>query len=256
MFLQQQHLNITQFDSEIPPWPRSSREFHAARYRRSQLGILKSTLLLLSKLLLEASGKKDEVVKLEDILVNLPEPVGSEYRMALRRVLRTRNPSKIRKGGYEDLAFTVWLCCLYLFSETHDNNPEKRAPRLHVWLDLIHTSYCPPPGWEAPKCVGVNCQERWVAENTEEETTELRAIAESYLSVVKEAARKQPDSIFSDSRWTVDFLRWGYNIVQAEGFRCPKLGSSILDGEGNGDGDEFMLFLDVDATAFTEPVGG
>ena len=248
MVLQLQYANITKYNIQLPAWPRNERQFHAARYRRSQVHILQTVITSLLGLLHDVVFKEGQsAVKLEDILLESPMLFIAPFRAAIHHCLRTRKPSKIRSSGQEHFVYTLWLCTLWLFygNEGADFSTLSNSPfhnSIRDWILFLRIHYCPPPGWQHVHCVDVTCSLRW--RNTTDNGSEGEdvAVANSYLEIVQAVALNSPKSLYSDSKWTVDFLRWGYNVVMQESFMYP----SVDDTDGDAH-DEFMLFVEKTA---------
>lgn len=247
-FLRHQHAKITKYNDDLPPSPQNVRQFHAARYRRSQLHTLQSIMIILKSFLTNVVFVKPRVARLEDSLNDSPPAFSSQFRAALHCTLRTRKAQKLREAGYQDLVFTIWACSLWLcyVNENIEALLQNTVNKFHKdtfsWLTFVRASYCPPPGRGDNTCPRSGCAiHQWMTRDDHEAMEEC-AIVESYLEVIRAAAKANPGSLYTDSRWNADFLRWGYHVVQEEGFRCPNLN----DDDGNQE-DEFMLFLEDDS---------
>ena len=247
-FLRQQHAKIIEHNDDLPPSPQNVKQFHAARYRRFQLHILQSIMLTLKNFLTDVVYEKHRVAHLEDILSDSPPTFGPQFRAALHYTLGTRKAQKLREAGYQDLVFTVWVCTLWLCYVNEDMGAVRKntISRFHKhvfdWLIFLRASYCSPPGWGDNTCSRTGCAiHQWITTD-DDEAMEERAIVESYLEIVQLAAEANPASLYADSRWNADFLRWGYRVVQEEGFVCPN-----LDDDHGSEDDEFMLFFEDDS---------
>ncbi|KAL9119745.1 MAG: hypothetical protein Q9187_003703 [Circinaria calcarea] len=244
-FLQQQHAKIIEHTDDLPPSPQNVKQFHAARYRRSQLYILQSIMIALKSFLSNIISVKRRVAGLEDIVSHSPVALSTQFRAALHCTLGTRKPHKLREAGYQDLVFTIWVCTLWLCYANKDLKAlrERAVNKFHKdafgWLSFVHASYGPPPGWAENTCVKSGCSIHRLNVRGSEEALEERAIVESYLKVIRAAAAINSDSLYADGIWTAEYLRWGHYIVQEEGFMCPK-----VDDEDGGSEDEFMIFFE------------
>ena len=243
MVLQKQLSNITKYDKQLPQWPKNEKQFHAARYRRSQVHILTMIIGSFTKLLNDIMfGLDKHVARLEDILLESPGSFISQFRAAIHHSLRTRNPSKIRKSGHEEFVYTLWLCTLWLFygSEASDHstlNGTAFHMRLHDWIIFVRSQYCHPPGWEHIHCGDdANCAlEKKDIHEVDAAVGDFNGV-DFCLKIVRAAAVDDPKSLYADSKWTAGFLWWGYNIIMQEGFMYP--GNDTSD-------DEFAIFLEM-----------
>ncbi|MCJ1379678.1 hypothetical protein MMC17_002780 [Xylographa soralifera] len=242
--LQHKHSAIATHTPSLPPFPTTTRRFHAARYRRQQLHILATNIHALTTLLRTANTPTTHLLRLEDVLAKAPPGAAppNPLRAAVHRILGTRRPRRVHALGHADLVFTLWLCCAWLLRDP----PAAPAPPatgvqalLPRWLRCLETSYGAP---SAGTCgsVGGAVSAGGAVDDEEEDDDEARrenaVIAASYLVVVKAVAETAPRSVFADGRWSEGFLQWGLGIVQAEGV--------VLPGEGGGvEEEEFVLFV-------------
>ena len=283
--LRHQYSKITRYNGQLPLWPANEKQFHAARYRRSQLHILNSVMMALTRELMTATPKagnrsKNYLVDLKATLTSTYSPsLRQQFRAAIQHSLYTTSPRKIRKGGYQDLVFTIWICSVYLDYTFMTPPPATTTPttsftflqheHLFHWTNFLTTNYGPPKGWSSsssssnvlspiPSPEDVIASEASVPSQSEcqgdsdsvsdtETQMETHAIATSYLPIILAAAENQPDSIYADQKWSVDFLAWGYTILREEGILVP---DSVLDltststsasvdlGQGQGQGQE------------------
>lgn len=247
-FLRQQYAKIIKHNDDLPPLPQNVKQFYAARYRKSQLYILQSIMVTLKNFLTDIISTERQVARLEDILSNSPLLFGAQFRAALHCTLGTRKAQKLREADYQELVFTIWVCTLWICYSDEDitallqNTVNKFHNGIFGWLSFIRASYCPPPGRDDNACSTSGCAvHQWITRD-DDEAMEERAIVESYLGVVRAAAEANPGSLYTDSRWSADFLRWAYHIIQEEGFMCPNL----VDAEDKHE-DEFILFLEDDS---------
>ena len=235
---------ITQYDDSLPPWPANDRQFHAARYRRSQLSILHSNIAGLRTLLKSTSSKCLHFVRLQDIIAstnNAKKP--NELRNAVFQVLRTRDEKRIHETGHAPFVFTLWLCKSWLQQSTLDKTKQFEQ-RLTRWLHNLTVFYgCPPIGgigspWQFPS---LPRRQAGLAQGGDAEKENL-ANAKSWMDTIRVVAEKYPHSIFADLAWNVDFLRWSLNIVQQEGLFFPRteaLGELLTDTA-----DVWVLFME------------
>ena len=228
---------ITRYDTELPTTPQNVKQIYAAEYRRSQTCILQTMITSIESFLDTTIFHDHHVVSLETILTSSPSSFIAPFRAAIHHTLRTRNPDKIRGGGYQDLVFTIWVCTLLMCcnddpQSLHDSM-DSFHKRLRNWFRFLRKVYGSPPNWS--KDLSKNEDLNRVATAREAESL---AVVSTYLSVISSFATKCPESLYADSRWTVEFLQYGFNIVQEEGVPCPSL--------NNTDGEEgyFMLFLE------------
>ena len=235
MLLQRQLSNIVDQSTNLPQWPDNVRQFHAARYRRGQLHILRtvnaSLLGRLSGLVGfgEDSTRDFRIVRLDHMLAESPSPLLTDFRAALNAGLGTRKASKIRERGWVECAFTLWLCGVWLWGQTL--GLESRSPtgldlrsRLVQWLDFLHDVY-----------LDVSIIEH-VTNSTDEDDVQL---AESFLSLIDAAVQKNPRSLYSSGACTLSRLLWCLHIVREESIMCPS-----FEGRSGDEHDELVLFLE------------
>lgn len=283
MVIQKQYAGIVKWDNKLPAAPQNRKQFHAARYRASQLHILDTVFHKLHRMLRDLSGLNSNtrdvrVVRLEHILTESPPGFATDFRNALKAGLGTRKVTKIREAGWVDLVFTLWVCGLWLWNSGLDEDEKEELGEfafnasIFQWLVLLRNTYgrarlpadehqsyrqggntgradggghSPLRSLDAPNPSG---------EDPASTSTESLMIAESYQAVVHVAAASCPDSIFARPEWTVGFLAWGLHIVTQEGFMCPNLEGK----EGDEGCDEYMLFMECNRHigAASEDAGG
>lgn len=252
MILQRQQMAIMKHDLDLPLWPMNEKQFHAARYRRNQLQILNSVIEILIESLRSVPGlstataSEMRVIRLENILTDSTSSILTDFRAALNAGLGTRNPTKIRKNGWVECAFTLWLCGLWLrySSNIRENSfpPSGLSSNFSRWLMFLSRVYGNPPEFEShgeylAKPVKIDIT---ASEQTHNETYLL---CESFLAVIHAAVTRNPRSLYGDTSVTIAHLGWCLNIIRQEGLMCPNLEGRI--GEEN---DEYVLFLEDAAT--------
>ena len=224
--LRHQLSKITRHDEELPIVPQSMRQIHAAIYRRSQKRIIHDVITFLENLLERTIYHEHRAVNLKVVLEQSLLSFRSQFRAAIHHSLRTRNPEKLREGGYQDLVFTIWVCTLWMCCHVDEEvrfSPDTKASfmnHLKPWFRFLRQTYGPGDG------------------TANHSDAECRDIVSSYLPIITSYAAQSPESIYANPGWTVDFLQWGFKIVQEEGFHCPALAGSR--GEQTG----YMLFLE------------
>lgn len=253
MILQRQQMAIMKHDSDLPLWPMNEKQFHAARYRRSQLQILNSVIeILLESLrsvpsLSMTTGSDMRVIRLENILTDSTTSILTDLRAALNAGLGTRNPTKIRKNGWVECAFTLWLCGLWLrySSNIRENSfpPSDLSSNLSRWLIFLNRVYWNPSEVES---YGDHMAEPVKIDITASEQThdETHLLCESFLAVIDAAVTRNPRSLYGDTRVTIAHLGWCLNIIRQEGLMCPNLEGKIGD-----ENDEYVLFLEEAGTS-------
>ena len=246
--------NITVHDRDLTHRPLNAKQFHASRYRGSQLAVLDFHISYLAsrveKLFDPENGNSSNAIAgLATILTESPETMRKPFRGAIHHALGTRDAAKIRAAGNEELVFTLWVCSLWLlYSGDGLIRKEKDGlfgldetsqfqQRLLPWLRWLKQVYGPPPGWP---CEG---DSGWVStgkgESQGNEEDEVQRFAEYYLRIVHACAVRDQASIYGDPRWSVGFLRWGCKIVKEEAF--------VWQGPEGYEGleqNEFTIFLD------------
>ena len=231
VFLQSKYSTITVHNRYLPPWPMNEKQFHAARYRRSQLRILKIITGRLAGILQRMIDQPDpQFIRLDHILSRSPGSFITDFRSLLHHGIGTRKPTKIRSLGLEHLVYTIWLCSLRLHHELQnrdDRNVDTNQWHfdLRCWTSFLDEVYGQPFDVDQSK-------------RSESEANLANSISESYLEVIQAAAQRHVQSMYSDPRWTIGFVRWGYYIVQEESFTCPGVHSK------GGSEDELILFLE------------
>lgn len=268
MVVQKHYAGIVKWDNKLPAAPQNQKQFHAARYRASQLHILDTVFHRLHRMLRDLSGldsitRDVRVVRLEHIMAESPPGFATDFRNALKAGLGTRKVTKIREAGWVDLVFTLWVCGLWLWNSGLDEDEKEELGKfafnasIFQWLDFLRDSYGrallpvdehqfygrggntgTADGEHSPSISP--CAPNSSGEDPASTFTESWMIAESYRAAVHVAAASCPDSIFARPEWTVGFLAWGLNIVTQEGFMCPNLEGK----EGDEGYDEYMLFME------------
>lgn len=266
MKLQRQSVAISSHNDSLPQWPLNEKQFHAARYRRSQLRILKSVIgCLLGNLrtLVGLNPPKErnlQLVRLEHILLESPKEFLTQLRACLNAGLGTRKATKIREKQWVECAFTLWMCGLWLWDLSGlqrcdaDSGSDFDA-RISQWLHWVRRTYGDSPETDnlvtlhrkrkssSPRRFGDSGPDSW---NINDGIVDLGVanedflIAESYLRVANAAVKKNKNSIYNHPQVTTRRLFWCMNIIRQEGFMCPN-----LEGDTGEEHDEFVLFLEV-----------
>lgn len=262
MMLQKQHMAITEHEKALPVWPRTDRAFHAARYRRKQIQILSSAV---ADLMVQLGGlvrpktqstQDVQIVRLEHILLDSPRDLLRDFRAALNVGLGTRNPAKIRKHGWVECAFTLWVCglCLLKPIDLHSVVPTEDSLfsiRIFAWLRFLRRAYGCTPSPNAHErqfdkvneckategCGPVNDFETTASIGHDEDSF---LSAESYLAVIEAAVEKNPDSLYRNPDVTLTRILWCLNVIREEGVMCPDLEGSISE-----ENDEYVLFIET-----------
>ena len=235
MLLQRQLSNIVQHSPNLPQWPDNVRQFHAARYRRGQLHILRAVnASLLGRLaglvgLGEDSTRDFRIVRLDHMLAESPPPLLTDFRSALNAGLGTRKATKIRERGWVECAFTLWVCGVWLWGqslglESRSAEGLDIQSRIIQWLDFLREVY-----------QDVSITEH-VTVSAHEDDLQL---AESFLGVIQAAVQKNPHSLYSSGACTLSRLLWCLHIVREESIMCPS-----FEGKSGDEYDELVLFLE------------
>ncbi|MCJ1463234.1 hypothetical protein MMC07_001839 [Pseudocyphellaria aurata] len=260
MILQRQQMAITKHDLDLPLWPANQKQFHAARYRRNQLQILDSVTRMLLESIKSLPGlsmiitRDIRVVRLENILTNSATSILTDFRAALNAGLGTRNPTKIRKNGWVECAFTLWLCglCTRYSSNIREDacSTSNLPPNLSRWLIFLNRVYGTPPKSGPHTEHAVNpvkydsqetcCTGIMISEQSCDET---QLLCESFLAVIHAAVTRNPRSLYEDRDVTILYLRWCLNIIRQEGVMCPD-----LEGRIGEETDEYILILEYTGT--------
>ena len=253
MILQKGQREIRKHDKEMPGAPQNSKQVDAARYRDSQLRILDTVLDSMCKFLKSVTAtdspedNKSGVVRLEHIFTTSPKDLLKDLRGILNAGLRTRDPTKIRERGGVDFAFTMWLCGLWIYSQSAPRREDEINPKYLRWLHFLQLNY-PEPSEESTHHQGPvhpvhAVQAEWfdpVRSSASGDTeTDPGFIARSYLDAVRAATEKRPQSIYNDGRITVMRLEWCLNVIKKEGVWCPN-----LDQEGGEEDDDWVIYFE------------
>ena len=266
MKFQRQIGAIISHNKSLPQWPKNDKQFHAARYRRSQLRILTSvTNTLLGDLRLSVGLHTDkprlvQIVRLEHILLESPKDFLTHFRACLNAGLGTRKAAKIREKQWVECAFTLWMCGLWLWDPCGLKGCKSRSgidfdSRISQWLCWIHQIYGDSPetgglvkisrnsrlnSYKNSEGSGSDPENLHKKNGTADYDSEDVLLAESYLRVANAATSKSQTSIYNSAEVTVVRLLWCLKIIRQEGFMCPN-----LEGNPGEEHDEFILFLEV-----------
>lgn len=253
MILQKGQRAIRKHDEDLPEAPQNSKQVDAARYRDSQLRILGSVLDSMCECLKSVTTanspetSEHRVVRLEHILRNSPKSLLKDLRGVLNAGLRTRDPIKIRERGGVDFAFTIWLCGLWIYSQSDLREEDEINPKYVRWIRFLQHSYAEPSeesiDHQRPEDPVLAVKADWfdpVRSASGNAEPDSAFIARSYLDAVQAAGEKRPQSVYNDGRINVRRLEWCLNIIKNEGVWCPNLDQ----GEDEGD-DDWVLFLEV-----------
>ena len=253
MILQKGQREIRIHDKELPEAPQNSKQMDAARYRDSQLRILDTVLNSMCKFLKSVTTKdspienESGVVRLEHIFTTSPKELLKDLRGILNAGLRTRDPMKIRERGGVDFAFTMWLCGLWIYSQSDPRREDQIDPRYLRWLHFLQLNYAEPSEESTHHQRPVDpvhaVQAEWfdpVRSSASGDTeTDSGFIARSYLDAVRAATEKRPQSVYNDRRITVMRLEWCLNVVKSEGVWCPSL------DQGGEEDDDWIIYLEI-----------
>lgn len=222
---------IAQYTPSLPAEPRNSCQRHAARYRTSQLSILASNLRSLGSFL-HFLQRNTCFVSLHDVLTSSPPDLDAEFRAAVHASLRTRQATKIRKRGYEDAVFAIWICSVWIacdgWSTTRakvegESENWRQRRRLLNWCGAVHKAGC------GPDTIDAFAEESSLHDDADDVKEEpLEAIAASYMPIVQAAAEHNPRSLYADARWTEAFLMWGLKVWRN---RCVSVPVEITSGQ-------------------------
>ncbi|KAM0793819.1 hypothetical protein BDR22DRAFT_978226 [Usnea florida] len=251
MILQKGQREIRIHDKELPEAPQNSKQVDAARYRDSQLRILDTVLNSMCKFLKSVTttespnDSESRVVRLEHIFTTSPKDLLKDLRGILNAGLRTRDPMKIRDRGGVDFAFTMWLCGLWVYSQSDPRREDEIDPKYVRWLHFLQLNY-PEPSEESTHQRPVDSvhavQAEWfdpVRSSASDDTERDSGFtARSYLDAVRAATEKRPQSIYNDGRITLLRLEWCLNVVKSEGVWCPSL------DQGGEEDDDWVIYLE------------
>lgn len=246
MLVQRRHAAITQHDLDLPESPANPKQYHADRYRRDQIHILKSVNdELLDKLaglagLKSTSARDYRVIRMEHMLTESPKPVLTDYRAALHAGLGTRNAAKLRERGWTECAFAIWLWGIWLWGIAASEKVETSgSSSLHdailQWLKFLTNTY-----GDLLQTQGINGKRKrsWQLAHMQLTEDDL-LLVDSFLNVVTAAVKKNPKSIYNSLVCTKERLLWCLHVVREESVMAPN-----LEGKLGDDNDELLLFLD------------
>ena len=247
MVLQRQYSKIVEHSLSLPQWPENEKQFHAARYRRGQLHILRSVNASLLGTLSRLVGFNDSVtrdtriMRLEHMLAESPSPLLIDFRAALNAGLGTRKAAKIRDRGWVECVFTLWVCGVWLWEQmfSSDNDSSTKSDlkiRICQWLHFLHDTYTDVPIQHSSSANHDGLGSSPVA------TDEDMLLVDSYLQLIKAAVQKNPRSLFNNCSCTSSRLLWCLNIVRKESVMCPS-----FEGKTGDENDELVLFLETRA---------
>ena len=239
MILQRQQMAITKHDSDLPPWPQNENQFHAARYRRNQVQTLNSGISSLLSYLQELRGLKKSaardvrIIRLEDILTDGSQGFLADFRATLNAGLGTRNAARIRKNLWVECVFTLWLCGLWLHTESEGVSVcSGSSSTILRWVSFLRRAYKFP--------AEAGSQGAHTTPNSDIVVgVEIHLLCESFILVIQAAVTKNPRSLYRNPDVNIDRLKWCLNIIREEGVMCPDLNGNLDEEE-----DEFLLFLD------------
>ncbi|KAL9577176.1 MAG: hypothetical protein Q9212_006535 [Teloschistes hypoglaucus] len=241
MILQKQFLDILVKNVDLPAWPKNTRQFYAARYRRGQMLILQAVVESITTNLqgltgLDPAGLRDRrILRLDHVLKAGPRDFLSDFRALLHVGLGTRNADRIKQQGSTDTVFTLWLCGVRLWTlATADTNDSlfvraELPTRMVKWASFVWKTY----GQDSE--IG----RRWA---TMPASNEGKSLVEGCLSMVQVATVKKPQSLYNHPAATSDLLLWCFRVMLEESFMCPG-----LEGQAGEENDEIMLFLEQGA---------
>ena len=241
MLLQRQLSNIVDQNANLPQWPDNVRQFHAARYRRGQLHILRTvnTSLLghLSALVgsnEDSSSTRDfRIVRLDHMLTESPSPLLTDFRAALNAGLGTRKASKIRERGWVECAFTLWVWGAWLWGHTLQPAISPALDfhsRILQWLHFLHRVY--------PDAPTVTEHDVTTGSSPADVDDDVQ-LATSFLRAIQAAVQKNPASVYGSEACTLARLLWCLRIVREESVMCPG-----FEGRVGDEFDELVLVLE------------
>lgn len=253
MILQKGQRGIRKNGKNLPEAPQNHKQVDAARYRNSQLRMLDSVLDSMCQFLKSVASvtspeaSDPTVVRLEQILTDSPKSLLKDLRGVMNAGIRTRDPRKIRERGGVDFAFTIWLCGLWMYSQSDLRGEDGIKPKYLRWLQFLQQNYAAPSeeSTNQPRPEKPVLEERaeWydpVRSASENAEPDSAFIATSYLDAVQAATEKHPRSVYNDGRITVMRLEWCLNIIKNEGVWCPNLDQ----GEDEED-DDWVMFVEL-----------
>ena len=254
MILQKGQRAIYKHDKDLPEAPRNCKQVDAKRYRDSQLKILNTVLQSMCtflKSVTSASLPKSRdlrVLRLEDILANSPQSLLKDLRGVLNAGVRTRDPTKIRERGGIDFAFTIWLCGLWIYSQSDVKKEAAAIDSTYLrWLHFLQNNYPQPSeistDLQRPENPVLEERAAWfdpVRSASGDAETDSAFITKSYLDAVHAATKKRPQSLYNDDLVTMKRLEWCLDIIKNEGVWCPNLD----EGEEEDD-DDWVVFLEL-----------
>ncbi|KAI9879563.1 MAG: hypothetical protein M1830_008097 [Pleopsidium flavum] len=239
---------ITCHDSELPPWPQNERQFYAARYRRGQLQILNDIIKSLEQGLNNAlsatlDGLPGKLLDLRQIIYRFPDPLCSLFQAGLDAAFGTHKPSLLKKKGWEDAVFTLWICVLWIMQKVHGEViPDRQGldKRLVIWIDFLSEHYGDEklPIEYVAAMLNEDSPDHENNDVDEENQKRLIRYSEEITQIIQHAARQDPKCIFNHRSWSGDLVRWGFRVLNAESVNVPPR------DEDSDSGDRLALFLE------------
>ena len=256
MILQKGQRAICKHDKDLPEAPRNYKQVDAKRYRDSQLKILNTVLHSMCTFLKSVTSanlpkSRDlRVLRLEDILTNSPKSLLKDLRGVLNAGMRTRDPTKIRERGGIDFAFTIWLCGLWVYSQSDVKEEEEEAAIDSTylrWLRFLQNNYPQPSeistDFQSLESPVFEERAAWfdpVRSASGDAEPDSASITKSYLEAVHAATQKRPQSLYNNGLVTMKRLEWCLDIIKNEGVWCPN-----LDEREEEDDDDWVVFLEL-----------
>ena len=259
---------ISYYDKSLQ-LPGNDRQVHTLRYRKGQREILATHIAKTSQKI-RVPVRQGQIMSLEYVLTSTASSIRLPLCNLLRDTIGTKKPLKLKKKGFLDVIFTLFICLVGLnladngnlidsdldpnsTDESSDSIELMQSLYLHSWYTFLGSTYCPPP-WPSSNglsssCKASNCfcastsateQNREVPASTpaasEDDAISNNQTLETAYSIVQRAALlNSVDPIFSGGRWTRDSIRWAFGIWRAEAVVVP---TSILDSDTGDNYDE------------------
>ena len=254
MMLQKGQAAIRKYDHNLPEYTKNANQIDGARYRESQLSILRSVLHSLQNSMRSYIGigaddqPHPQILRLQHTFIDMPKSLLKDYRNVLFAGMNTRDPRKLRERGGSDFAFTVWLCGLCVFADKVEK-PVKdgSSSRLSTWLRYLQAAYPRTASTLAVKGEKLESDEElthWFDPVRTGLACEDAAEAKSYLKAIQTVVAKHPNSVYNDTMVTVSYLDWCMHIVRMEGVWFPNLRESTHEKND----DEWVMFMNLGDT--------
>jgi hypothetical protein len=197
--------------------PKTERQKHAARYRKSQIEILKSNRTHYWRKYTcysqdcDANGKTLDLFNLFQSLSRYGNyAVFKALDAGLKHATAYDSFEELKQEGYGELVFTMWVRIVVDQMGRKDFEPDCALVK---WLQFINETYQPPH-------LGQDLKEKDTRINLladKEEYEEVLPVVDSYMTLIEGALGMD----MWNPNWTVDQIAWAYMVAQEESCIIP-----------------------------------